>query len=137
MREEGTVIVVRGGKALVRMSGKGGCEGCCACSTTSGCEVELEAAVRGPVEKGSRVIVEVSTAGATLGALLLFVLPLVGLVGGVVAGQQWQPFGLGATGASLVLGFGLLAVLFAVAIVVERRVVQPRLPDPMIVEVLR
>ena len=132
MRDEGTVIAVRGDRALVRMSGKGGCEGCQSCSSTSGCSVELEAVMGEPVEAGSRVLVEVSSAGAAASAVLVFLLPLVGLVGGVVVGSQvW------GTSAALLLGFGVLLVLFGVAVVVERRVVRPRLPDPIIVDVLR
>jgi positive regulator of sigma E activity len=132
MRQEGVVITVRGERALVRLSARGGCEGCCACSSTSGCTQELEAVTTEPVEAGWRVLVEVSSAGAALSALLVFALPLVGLVGGVIVGSRWG----GGTAAPLVLGFGALVALFAVAVVVERAVVRPRLPEPRIVDVL-
>jgi len=50
------------------------------------------------------------------------------------------PGPVGASGGFRVPGSGFRApglVLFAVAIIVERRIVQPRLPEPVIVEVLR
>jgi len=133
MRQPGVVITVRGDRALVRLTASGGCEGCGACSSTSGCIHELEAATADPVEPGWRVLVEVSSVGAALSALLVFALPLVGLVGGVVVGSRW---GGGGTAAPLLVGFGALVVLFGVAVVVERAVVRPRLPQPRIVEIL-
>ena len=132
MRDEGIVLVIRGDHALVRMSGKSGCEGCSSCSTTSGCNVELEALTTEGVVAGSRVVVEVSSVGAAVSAVLVFVLPLLGLVAGVLVGSQ-----LGGTGGSLGLGFGALIVFFGLAVLVERRIVQPRLPEPTIVSVLQ
>jgi len=135
MREEGTVVGIAGRVARVRMAGGPRCEGCCACALGSGGQRELEIPTDVPLEIGARVVVEVAPAGAWLSTLLLFVLPLLGLVGGVVAGEQWQPFGLGGSASPLVLGFGLLVVLFVLAAIIDRMLVRPRQPRPTIVEV--
>jgi sigma-E factor negative regulatory protein RseC len=136
MREAGTVVGVAGRLARVRMEGGSQCDGCCACSLGSSGQRELEVATDIPVQAGSRVIVEIGSASAWLSTFLLFVLPLLGLVGGVIAGEQWRPLGVGGNAEPLVLGFGLLAVFFALAAIIDRLFVRPRQPDPTIVDVL-
>jgi sigma-E factor negative regulatory protein RseC len=110
--------------------------GCCSCSALSGGGRELEVTATCRPEVGDRVVVEVTTGSAVLSAFLLFVLPLLGLVGGMLAGQAWQPFGLGKDAASLLFGFGALAIAFGFAAAVDRLVVRGRVPEPRIVEVL-
>ena len=136
MREEGIVAAVEGSTVRVRMRAGPQCGSCCACAAIGDGERELEVATDQPVEVGSRVVVEVAAPSAALGAVLLFVLPLVGLVGGVLAGHHWRPFGLGENGDGLVLGFALLVALLGLAAAVDRFVLRARLPAPTIVEVL-
>jgi positive regulator of sigma E activity len=136
MREVGTVVNVEDRRVTVRMRAGPQCGSCCACAALGGGERELELTVADPPAVGSHVVVEVSTPNATVGALLIFVLPLLGLVGGVLAGHHLQPFGLSGDADGLVLGFGLLVLLFAGAAALDRLVLRARLPEPQIVRVL-
>ena len=139
MRVTGTVVAVANGRArvLVDAAGQDCAAGCCSCATAASCGRQVEAVASGPVEPGATVSVEIGGASAVVSALLLFLLPLLGLVGGVVLGQGGRAAGSRVSGSSLALGFALFALLFAVACVVDRKVVQPRLPEPRIVAVLR
>ena len=136
MREEGTVVGVAGSRARVRMKAGPQCGSCCACAAIGRGEHELEARTSEPVEVGSRVVVEVSVPSPVVGALLVFAVPLLGLVAGVIAGQHWQPLGLSGNADGLVLGFGLLVVLLAAAAAIDKFVLRARLPEPTVVEVL-
>jgi len=136
MREQGTIVGVEGSTVRVRMQPGPQCGSCCACAALGGGERELELTASDPPPVGSRVVVEVHVPNPALGAVLVFGLPLVGLVGGVLLGQHWQPFGLSGNADGLVLGFGLLAVLLGAAAAVDRYVLRARLPEPAIVAVL-
>ncbi|MFC1806676.1 SoxR reducing system RseC family protein, partial [Planctomycetota bacterium] len=119
-----------------RTEGPPACGSCCACAAIGGGERELELTASDPPAVGSRVVVEVVTPNAVLSALLVFGIPLLGLVGGVLIGQHWQPLGLSGNADGLVLGFGLLILLLGAAAAVDRFVLRKRLPDPTIVAVL-
>ncbi|MBM4031327.1 MAG: SoxR reducing system RseC family protein [Planctomycetes bacterium] len=136
VREEGVVVAVSGRVARVRMRPGAECGRCCACSALGGPERELEAETGLAPPVGSRVVVEIEAGSPWLSSFLLFVLPLLGLIVGVAVGWQWPPFGLGRDAAALALGFGLLALLFALAMVIDRRYVRPGQKPPEIVEVL-
>ncbi len=136
MREEGTVVGIQGGLVRVRMKPGQECGSCCACSALGGSGRELEIETGLPVKVGSRVLVEINAGNPWLSSFLLFVLPLLGLIAGVVAGAQLRPFDLGSDAGALALGFGLLLLLFALAAYVDRRYVRPNQKPPAIVEVL-
>ncbi len=135
MEEEGVVVAIEEGRARVRMKRGSRCEGCCACTVLGG-EPELEVPTTGNLAVGARVIVEVPESGSWLSSLLLFALPLIALVAGVIAGEQWRPRALGGQSAALVLGFGALLVVFLVAMLVDRTFVRKRQPEPRIARVL-
>jgi len=135
MREQGTVIGVDGSTARVRMDAGPKCDSCCACAAVGGAH-ELDVTTPEPLEVGARVLVEVHAPNATLSALLVFGLPLLGLVAGVVAGRRWRPFGLGGDADGLALGFGLLVALLAAAAAIDKYVLRARFPEPTVVEVL-
>ncbi len=132
VREEGTVVGVEGRLARVRMKPGPECGKCCACSALGGGDRELEIESDLPLQVGSRVAVEIPRGNPWLSALLLFVLPLMGLVAAMIASAQC---GLGDSSA-LALGFGVLAALFTLAALVDRKLVRPRQKPPAIVEVL-
>ncbi len=129
MREEGIVVGIKDRLARVRLRPGPECGRCCACSALGGNDRELEIESDLPLEVGSRVAVEIAQGTPWLSALLLFALPLAGLVAGVLLGAQWDA-------APLLLGFGLLVALFAVAAIVDRTIVRKRIKPPAIVEVL-
>lgn len=135
MEEEGVVVAIEEGVARVRMSRGSRCEGCRACSLLGG-EPELELPATEGLEVGAKVLVEIPEQGSWLSPVLLFALPILALVGGVVVGEQWRPAGLGGESASLVLGFGGLVLVFLVAVVIDRAFVRGRQPQPRIARVL-
>ncbi|MFP4057817.1 MAG: SoxR reducing system RseC family protein [Candidatus Brocadiia bacterium] len=137
MREEGTVVAVEGDTARVRVQPGPHCGGCCACSMLGGGPPELELSAPEPLHVGDRVVVEVDTSGTTLGAVLVFVLPLLGLVAGVVVGHHARPFGTSGNAGGLILGFGLLLALFGMAMAVDRWFLRRRVAAPTIVRVIR
>ncbi|HUT33786.1 MAG TPA: SoxR reducing system RseC family protein [Planctomycetota bacterium] len=132
MREEGTVVDVEGRLARVRMKPGAQCGRCCACSALGGGDRELEVETDLPLLPGSRVLVEIPRGNPWLSSLLLFVLPLAGLVAGVIVGAQWG----GGDAAPLLLGFGLLVALFAMAAIIDKTIIRKRQKPPAIVEVL-
>jgi positive regulator of sigma E activity len=135
MREEGTVLAVEKGMAQVRLVPTHDCDSCCACAALKQDHVVSVPAIEG-LGVGDRVAVEVSVANATAGALLVFVLPLLGLVGGVIAGTRWRPFKLSGNADGLVLGILLLVLLFVLAIAAERLVIRRKLADPILIEII-
>lgn len=132
MREEGTIVGIQGRLARVRMRPSTECGTCCACSALGSGERELEIETALPVVVGSRVAVEIPRGSPWLSAVLLFVLPLAGLILGLVVGVQAR---MGDAGA-LVFGFGLLVALFGLAAAIDRAVVRKRVGPPTILEVL-
>ncbi len=131
MVEEGTVVAVEGRRVRVRMKPGPECARGCACATLGG-DRELDVESDNPPTTGARVLVRLGPDRPWLGAVLLFVLPLAGLVSGVVVGAQ---AGMGDA-AALALGFGMLAALFALAAAIDRSVLRKRVRPPTIVEVL-
>ena len=132
MREEGTVVGIEGRVARVRMKPGPQCGRCCACSALGGGGLELEIESGLPLKVGSRVAVEIPRGNPWLSALLLFVCPLADMVVAMLISSQ---LGLSDIGAAAV-GFGALVASFAVAAVVDRKLVRPRQGPPTIVEVL-
>ncbi|MBM4041608.1 MAG: SoxR reducing system RseC family protein [Planctomycetes bacterium] len=132
MREEGTVVGMEGRLARVRMKPGPECGRCCACSALGGGDRELEIESGLPLRVGSRVVVEIAQGSPWLSALLLFVLPLAGLLSVMIVGAQT---GMNQSSA-LALSFGVLAALFALAAAIDRKLVRPRQKPPAIVEVL-
>jgi len=132
MREEATVVGVQGRLVRVRMKPSAECGTCCACSVLVGSAREMEIETELPVAVGSRVVVEISQAKPWLSALLLFVLPLAGLIFGMIAGAQWGS----GDAAPVALGFGLLAAFYVLAAAIDRAVIRKRIKPPAIVEVL-
>ena len=132
MREEGTVVGVEGRVVRVRMKPSADCGTRCACSALGGGEREIEMESDLPVQVGSRVAVEIPRGNPWLSALLLFVLPLMGLLTVMLVGAQ---SGMSQSSA-LVLSFSVLAALFVLAAALDRSVIRKRVPPPTLVEVL-
>jgi len=128
-------MAVDEGMARVRLEHNHDCDSCCACAALAQDKV-VEVAAAERLNVGDRVAVEVSTANATTSMFLIFVLPLLGLVGGVIAGNHWQPFKLSGNADGLALGVLLLVLFFVVAIGVERLVIRRRLADPVLLGVV-
>ncbi len=132
MREEGVVVGVQGRLVRVRMQPARECGSCCACAALGGEGRELEIESDLSVQVGSRVVVDIPQGNPWLSAVLVFVLPLAGLLSVLIVGGQ---FGAG-DGTLLALGFGVLAALYALAALIDRAVVRKRVGPPTIVEAL-
>lgn len=105
MREWATVISWRQGEALLQCEAHAGCSGCRArqgCGSAALAELgpqtrhQLRLAVSQPLQPGQRVEIGLQEASVLRSALLVYITPLVGLLGGGGAGQLW----LGSDGAS-------------------------------------
>jgi len=130
--EEATVVGLKGRLARVRMGPGPECGRCCACSALGGSDREMEIESDLPLEVGSRVVVEIPQGNPWLSSFLLFGLPLLGLASGVILGAQWAQ----GDAVPLLLGFGLLVLLFAFAAFVDKAIIRKRQKPPAIVEVL-
>jgi len=135
MREEGTVLAVDEDVARVRLDRTHECDGCCACAAMAQDRV-IELSASEGLHVGDRVAVEVQVANATMSTLLIFALPLIGLVGGVIVGDRYRPFQMSGNADGLVLGVLLLVLFFALAIGFERLVIRRRLADPVLLGVI-
>ncbi len=73
------------------------------------------------LEPGQKVVVAIDRSVSLRSVLLLFGLPLAGLVAGAVAGNTWPFLGLTRDACSVVLAGVLLVVSFLVARRCDRR----------------
>ena len=87
------------------------------------------------IEPGSRVVVAIDRSPLA-GTLVLFGLPLAGLVGGAVIGYVFPFLGMSADGSAAILGLVFLVLAFLAAIVYDRKVAARRTPKPRIVSVV-
>lgn len=109
-REEGTVIALDGETARVRMAHRQACGGCRACAALGPGEMVLEARNLAGAGVGDRVEVEVTGPGSLRAACLVFLLPLLGMVGGGIAGTALT----GSETAGLGIGFAVLVLVYGV-----------------------
>ena len=112
-----------------------GCGSCGLCSAGDGGRMRL---VLKPIEglrSGQTVVVAVDRSVSMRSVLLLFGLPLAGLVGGAVLGRFLPIPGLGADLSSAALAVAFLAVTLGVAVLYERRLAPRSLPPPRILRI--
>ncbi len=118
--EKGTVIAITGGKATVRFAQSEDCKACGLChvhsndSSSGITSMLLEVDALPELEIGSTVLVSDAAPSAWAGSLLLFLLPLLGLLAGVIAGMMWfedelVAAGTGLLGLTLALSGGFVA----------------------------
>ena len=98
MLEEGTVVRIEGdGKALVELERKSACGACCArqteggqaCSLSSaGGKMQIEADNQVSAKTGDRVRLDIEAKGLVAGAAMLYLLPALGLIFGIVLGER-------------------------------------------------
>lgn len=94
----GTVVRVENGEAVVRFLRTSACKSCGACLTAGESEMEVRVGDTLGVQPGDRVTVELSRKSMLTAAALCYLLPLAGLLIGVVLGSrinEWWAFGLG------------------------------------------
>lgn len=114
--EKGTVVSLRGDRAIVRTTRSAACEGCTshqACDQVSDAEMLVEAVNNVKAAVGDNVILEVPDATFLAGSFLVYLVPIISLVIGVFVGSRvgdahgWDNettgflFGIAFLGASL------------------------------------
>ena len=119
MSEIGTVVEIKGNTAMVEMQPNSGCKSCGICTSHKD-KMLLEVETAPGIEPGQRVLIE-GEEKAWAASFLLFVVPIVALIIGVVIGQYVE-LGLPHDVASMILGVLFFAASFAIALVWERRI---------------
>ncbi len=139
VREQGVVEGVEGGKAEVLMepAAPGSCNGCRACAVGLGEVRRLKVDAPEGLESGSKVVVEVALPSVYVGILLLFVLPIAGLlVGGLIGEAIANRFAAedGTETVAVVAGIAGFGMGLLVGYLGGRKI-RAGMPEPRIVEV--
>ena len=86
MKENGRVVDIKGGTAVVELEKKpGGCGSCCICRKNAGGKLFLEAETGGGTERGDSVTVEIDDTAVLRGVLFIYMAPLAGFILGIAA----------------------------------------------------
>ena len=126
IQEQGTVVEVRPGSARVQTRRSGSCESCKArggCSSLGGGR-EARVWVVDPlgVNVADEVVVAVPEGTVVRASLLLYLVPVLALLGGAVLGDQLAPrFGLQPDLGAAVVGIAGMVLAFTVARAVGAR----------------
>ena len=88
--EEGEVIAIHGSRVTIKMKATKGCEGCNLCTKASETEMIVEAIVQKPVTIGQKVTVSVKPGTIAKAAFILYIFPIIGLIGGYYIGKFLQ-----------------------------------------------
>ncbi len=118
--ERATVLAVEGGKATLELERSERCGTCGLCSGAAGTLRLTVDAVPG-LKPGQKVVIAIDRSVSLRSVLLLFGLPLAGLVVGAVVGHTWPFGGLTPDVCSVILAGALLVVSFLVARACDRR----------------
>ncbi len=126
MQETGDVVEIRDGRAAVQVRRERDqrCAGCTVCQALGdrGLVLWVEAA---DLRVGDRVTVDVPLVGPWRALTLVFALPLVAILVGLIAGSRWEglqtSLGLTSDFAALALGAVGGVAAFLVARLVDRR----------------
>jgi positive regulator of sigma E activity len=109
----GTVVSIEGERAVVQLRVDASCRSgfTCACCSALRPEARKIRVERGDLEEGDTVRVSAPAYAGYLATLVVFILPLVLFVAGVVVGGRLEPSG-GAHGTPTAIG-GVLGLLLA------------------------
>jgi positive regulator of sigma E activity len=133
--ETGTVVATAEGKATVELNPNSGCKACGLCTCGAGGKMLLQVEAPAGLAVGQAVLVADASPSAWLGSFVLFVLPPVGLVAGLMVGGRLFAGRPSAEALSAALGIAGLALCFGVGVVVERIFRRRPQPQPRIVQV--
>ncbi len=138
MLETGKVIEIRGDRVKVSLPLKEGCSACGRCTLSRGGKyMRLEVENIAGARMGDEVMVEVPRRDPLVAALLLFGLPLLGLLAGVVAGTLLEKlWGWDSEAPAVVLGVFLLVASFFLVKIREKRLSRKKRGQIRIVRVL-
>lgn len=108
MREEGTVVSLDGDSAQVRIARRHSCDGCKVCAPLAPGEMILDARNLAGARPGERVAIEIAGPDPLLAATLVYMLPILGLIAGCVAGTALT----GSEAAGLGIGIAAFACVY-------------------------
>jgi sigma-E factor negative regulatory protein RseC len=108
LREEGVVVSLDGESARVRILPRRSCGGCRACAALGPGETLIEARNLAGARPGEQVRIEISGPDPVLAAVLVYLIPLLGLIAGSIAGTALT----GSEAAGLGTGVASLACLY-------------------------
>lgn len=135
MRESGIVVATEGSIARVEFVPKEACEHCGAkgfCHPSPG-KMIAEAINELGARVGDEATIETGVAASIQAAALIFLVPIVGLVGGYLSAKWiWKSEGAGVIGAVV-----MMAAFIGVLAYLDRRVFRPKRFMPRIVSVAR
>ena len=119
MLEEGIVVDIKdGAKASVVFERKSSCGICCACSMAGSGKMHIEAYNPVRAKSGDRVKLEVKTKGLVSGVILIYLLPALGLILGIVFGSRLSKgfsLAIGPETFGILLGATLMLFFFIIA----------------------
>lgn len=126
------------GKAVVHLNSpdpdcSGGCVGCAAQAAKDGRDIELDT-IEG-LQSGDYVKVDIPRRSPLWGTFMLFVIPMLLLVGGVMLGYMLWPVAGGAGEVNiraLIIGVGFMVGWYIVVALLEKYVLTP-VPPPSII----
>ena len=137
---DGTVIDVTEGVARVKCERTTRCGSCCGCSTAQDGGMIAEVEAIPDLKPGDRVRVALDPQGVWRGTFWTFVLPLAGLVVGAAVGARLgflrNGLGLSRDAAAALSGLVLMALVFALGMLRNRRQEQQPAFRPHIVRKL-
>lgn len=108
--EQGEVLRVHGKSASVKIQAHESCDRCKLCNRISSSEMVVEAFMSDPVKEGDKVVISVRPGTVVSSAVILYILPLIGLVFGYYLARCINSFlGLGLKGE-------LFPALFSIAV---------------------
>lgn len=118
MQEQGIVTkVVSEGRVEIALSATEACEHCGACHRKEDGQASIEAIGIAGLASGDQVEIEISTGGMVTASFIVYLLPVLFLIGGYGAGATLAgiiPLGAGAEAAGIVGAFACLVVSFGV-----------------------
>lgn len=110
--EEGIVIeVCQGNIAKVKVGRHGECKNCGACPGDSALVIETQNFIG--AKAGQRVVFEMKETNMLMAAFIVYIVPLIAILAGVVLGQ-WVANKLGYSVQGFQIGGGILAFLLSI-----------------------
>ncbi len=128
MAEKGTVVEIAEGVAKVELDETSACGKCGLCHSIGPGKMLMEVEAVPGLQPGRKVLLE-GGEKSWAASILLFLLPLVDLIIGVILGQYVTIGNLSKDACSAILGAGFFGVSFVGAIFWERRLRARRPPQ--------
>ena len=141
IEETGTVIKVEGITARVKVQKRGSCEGCAATGACDPSEGGMEIEALNPVhaKAGQTVKVSITAQSYLKGTMLIYGLPLIGLVAGAITGKviSEEYFkGFDSDASAALIGFTAFIITFLFVRVWSKKAETRKDYKPVIEEIL-